>query len=169
MTPCAAALLAVLEALPNRPPGFAEHAAVVATAIDRATDGTREAASLLTIGFWESGFQPRIQAGQCEKWECDPYRGRDGQIHHRARSYYQLWASPIVPRADWDRLLGLDQPTVDFASVVAFRVLRRGFRACGTVTGALSYYAVAKCKWSKVKRRADFAAWAERRLGACAK
>jgi hypothetical protein len=168
-SPCAEAIERVLLKLPNRTPDFAEHAPTIAAAIDRATTGTREASTLIAVGMYESGFLPRIQRGDCrcyvvrsqKQCECD----WDGRVF-RSRGWFQLQHTSAAP--EWPDLIGLDQPTVDLNARVAFRILRRGYRKCRTVAGAISYYAVpSTCAWSGAPRRARFAAMVERKIGAC--
>jgi hypothetical protein len=147
------ALLAALNALPARPAAFDEHAPQIAEALAQATRGTRDAATLFAVGYFESGFQPRIQEGLCKPNECD--RGR-------ARSFWQLhdWVR------GWSDMIGMDR--VGVAADVAARILRRGRRVCHSEAGAISFFAVGTCfGWKGADQRAAFSLKIEQKLASC--
>lgn len=153
MTPCELALLAALNGLPNRPAAFDEHSPQIAAALAGATRGARDAATLFAVGYYESGFLPRIQEGECRPHECD---------HGKAHSFWQLhdWVS------GWNELVGMDR--VNVAADVAARILRRGRRVCHTEAGAISFFAVGTCfGWRGADQRAAFSLKIEQKLAAC--
>src|SRR5262245_45105811 len=158
-TECEIAIWDALITLPNRPAAFDEHAGAIAFAMAGATQRARDAATLLSVGYFESGFQPRIQAGECRKLECD--RGL-------ARGFWQMHASPLVP--EWGDLIGLEEDTILVGASAAARILKRGRRVCRSESGAISYFAVGTCfGWRGADERARFAEKIERKLGACNK
>lgn len=167
MTPCAAAVLAVLVALPVQDEAWPERARPIALAVDDAAHTPRQGALLVTLGYFESGWIERIQLGRCERWECDPESRPDGQVFHRARGYWQLQASPLVPRAKWRLVAGPGYDPLVRGARAAAAVVERGERACRSAAGAASYYATGHCRWPGGARRGAFAERLEPRLAAC--
>lgn len=136
-----ALVLAMLAALPGATPAHAEE---ISDAIAEASDGDRLlAAELVTIGFFESGFLDRIQAGKCKRNECD---------HGRARTYFQFQRTSYS-RDAWNTSVGLEPEAILEASKVAARVLTAGRAACHSVEGTLSFYATGRCSWSGARHR----------------
>ncbi len=135
-------MAAMLVALPGATP---LHASELSDAIAEASGGDRLlAAELTTIGFFESGFLERIQAGKCRKGECD---------NGRARSWWQFQRTSYS-RDAWDTSLGLEPEAIRAASKVAASVLVAGRNACHSVQGTLSFYATGRCSWSGARYRA---------------
>ncbi len=156
MSKCDLQLWDALVSLPNRPAAFDEHAPQIAAALAVATRHARDAATLFAVGYFESGFQPRIQDGDCRKLECD--RGQ-------ARGFWQMHADTAGQQV-WADLLGMDH--VDLGAVVAARKLRWGRRICHSEAGAISYFAVGTCfGWRGADNRAKFAEKIERKIPAC--
>lgn len=176
------AILGVLLSLPGlplrgeTPEAWHGRARVIAQAIDSATlhatctgpyqDAEecvpvwrRERSQLMAIliaqGYFESRFAAHVQAGRCRRNECDAVSLPGGRIFHRARSYWQLHASPLVPWPEWRTLTGLEfVPTAD-AAYAAARVVGYGYSRCDSVDGAIAIFATGRsCRWSRVSRRA---------------
>jgi hypothetical protein len=159
MTPCTLAIASVLSALPGTEPAFANHVPALAQSIASVASSPERAAVYVTIGRFESNFLERVQAGNCKPWECD--RGR-------ARSWFQLHAQRMVPRAEWLTLTGLEPEAIARATNAAARIVDRGFRACGTMGGVLSYYARGACRgWTGVEGRRMFSERIRPKLLAC--
>lgn len=109
----------------------------------------------VAVGHFESGFQERIQAGRCRRYECDAKFGPGGVfLYHRSRSYWQLqqtsFAAPF-----WEDMVGAEFIPTYEAARAASRVLGVGFKKCRTLGGAVSWYATKDC--SAADRRASFA------------
>ena len=122
----------------------------------RVWSGRREdlAALLVTQGWWESKFAERIGAGRCRSFECDPLVLRDGRVLHRSRHYWQLQTSSFVPRHLWNDLVGTEYEPTTLAAHAAAVVLGEGLKRCGSVPGAISFYAGGgKCAWSGMTTR----------------
>lgn len=137
-----AVVLAMLVALPGATPTHSED---IANAIAEASNGDKLlAAELATIGFFESGYLPRIQAGECRKGECD---------QGRARTYWQLQRTSFS-RDSWETMVGPEYEAIVIAAQTAGRVLLAGRKACRTVEGTLSWYACGRCSWSGARYRA---------------
>lgn len=133
---------AMLVALPGATP---EHSEDIANAIAEAGNGDRLlVAELATIGFYESGFLPRIQAGRCRKHECD--KGR-------ARTWWQFQRTSYS-RDAWETSVGLEPEAILEAAKVAATVLIAGRNACRSIEGTLSFYATGHCLWSGARYRA---------------
>lgn len=153
-------VFAVLLSLPGVDPAYAD---TTAHAIATAAPTPERAALLISVGYHESKFMPRIGRG-----ECLTYTGRGGVVFRecdagRARGFWQVQRTSLAP--EFDRLLGLDVETVTLAAVVADRILQRGRRACRTTEGSVSYFARGNCRiWPGAKRRALLAESIERRL-----
>jgi hypothetical protein len=176
------AILGVLLALPGLPlpsesqSAWNARARVIAQAIDSATlhatcsgpyqdadwcepvwRGARAklAAVLIVQGYFESRFAAHVQAGRCRRDECDAIALPGGRVFHRARSYWQLHASSIVPWHEWRTLAGLEfVPTAD-AAYAAARVVGFGYTRCESIEGAVAIFATGRsCHWSRVLRRA---------------
>lgn len=155
MSKCDLQLWDALVSLPNRPAAFDEHAPQIAHALAAVTRRAADAATLFSVGYFESGFLPRIQEGDCRKAECD--RGR-------ARGFWQMHQD--TAGAAWTDLLGMENTEV--GAQVAARKLRHGRRVCHSESGAISFYAVGTCfGWKGSETRAKFAEKIERKIGAC--
>jgi hypothetical protein len=112
------------------------------------------AALLVTMGYWESKFLARIGRGKCEKWECDAYKAIDGRIHHKARGYFQIQASPAVTTYEWRHMIGSGEYRAFVASSTAARLLGRHYAGCKTIQGAISGYATGgRCSWRQASAR----------------
>jgi len=136
-----ATVLAMLIALPGAEPA---HSQVIADAVAEAACGDKLlAAELVAVGFYESGFTPRIQEGRCRSYECD--KGR-------ARSYWQMQRTSFS-RDTWDSMVGLDHEGILTAAQTAGTILLAGRKACRTVSGTLSWYATGRCYWSGARYR----------------
>lgn len=160
----AEAFAAILVSLPGV---STDHSLVIGESVDRWCNGKpRCAATVMTIGFFESRFQDRIQAGQCKRYECDAVRMRGGGIWFRSMSYYQLMRHTTSSNDEWAAVVGLEPVNIDTATGVAVRWIQRGWRACGSHAGAISYYAVGHCRWSGAKKRGAFAERVEARFRA---
>lgn len=170
-------LLVILMALPIRGSDAAPEleprmrvvadAVAVASVADDWPDSRESLAGLLvSIGYYESGYSRRIGEGRCGPNECDAVRGADGRIWHRARSYWQIQQSALVPLDDWRRMVGTGPEPVRLAASTAARLLVHGRLRCGTQSGAVSLYATGKtCRWSGATQRVALARRVERALG----
>ena len=176
------AILGALLALPGLPlPGetpeaWHTRAEVIARAIDSATlhatcsgsyreteecepvwrrERSQLAAVLIVQGYFESRFAARVQAGLCRRDECDAIALPGGRVFHRARSYWQLHASLLVPWHEWRTLAGVEfVPTAD-AAYAAARVVGYGYSRCDSIDGAIAIFATGRsCRWSRVSQRA---------------
>jgi len=137
-----ALVAAMLVALPGQTPA---HADDIANAIAEAAAGDKLlAAELVTVGFFESGYLPRIQEGKCRKGECD---------NGRARTWWQFQRTSFS-RDAWETSVGLEPEAILEASKVAARVLLAGRKACHSIEGTLSWYACGRCSWSGARYRA---------------
>lgn len=161
MTPCTAAIIAVIDSLPG---AASEHVPVTARAIELAAETPQQAALLVSVGYHESRFLPRIQAGDCRVYT---WRGQKIQECDagRSRSYFQMQRIAMVP--EWPELLGLEPETVERAARAADRILERGLRACKTDAGASSYFATGRCTWVGGVRRGALAKLIRPKLEAC--
>lgn len=100
------------------------------------------AALLVEVGYHESGFRRRIQAGQCRADECDAVRRGGRTVRHLARSMWQLHVSPRipgypgdVPREAWLACTGTEYEHVLTAAQAAARVLAHRPSAFGLTLG----------------------------------
>jgi hypothetical protein len=186
------AILSALLGLPGLPPGnealeaWNQRARVIAQAIDSATlqatcsgpyrdadwcepvwrgDRATLAAILIVQGYYESRFAERVQAGRCRRDECDAIRLPGGRVFHRARSYWQLHASKLLPWREWHAIAGVEfVPTAD-AAYAAARVLGLGRARCETVEGTLAMFATGRsCRWRRAAERARMIQSVERTL-----
>lgn len=109
----------------------------------------------VAVGHFESGFQERIQAGKCRRYECDAKYGPGGEfLGHRSKSYWQLQRTSFSAPF-WEDMTGSEiMPTFEAARAAA-RVLGAGRKKCHSVGGAVSWYATHDC--SAADRRAAFA------------
>ncbi len=80
----------------------------------------------LTVGYAESGYSLRIQAGDCYAWECD--RGR-------ARGLFQMHQSAVQGQHPilWIALPGLDVGSVELSVDQVVRALIRSRKQCGSL------------------------------------
>jgi hypothetical protein len=167
---CAAAIVVVIDSLPG---ASTEHVPVTAHAIELATSSPRQAALLTAIGYSESRFLPRIQAGECKsyrkngRWEheCDGVL-KDGVIIYRARSYFQHLELGAA-RPVWGEMIGLEPVNVETAARVAGKTLERCLNLCKTDAGAASCYARGSCTWVGGYRRGLLAERIRPKLEAC--
>lgn len=165
-------ILAALLSLPNTSFREApERAPMVAQAIGRACAGdARLCALMVSVGFHESRFLDRIQAGQCRPprrgyaGECDAFVTRGGEVRYRSRSYWQLQRGATASFDEWVSTTGLEPQNVSAAADIAGRRIRRGLRACGTLDGAVAYYAFGGCRWIGSARRVALARKIESQL-----
>jgi len=190
IVPLASAILTVLLSLSPAycPPSAActtpaqrhAHLAVVSRAIARASQratctgipdpchriwpGTpRElAAVLVAIGFWESRFSRRVQAGKCPWSGCTRW-------NRRAHSDWQIESSPAVSRPLWRAIVGLGQSHVDLAAWTSARLLGLARGRCGHhahwMARTVSCYATgSSAHWPGADRRARMAWWVGWRL-----
>ena len=190
--PLATAILTVLLSLPSAwcpphatacttPSQRRQHLGRVSLAITRAADGAtctgqpepcrrvwpgtpRELAGVLVaVGFWESRFSRRVQAGLCPWSGCTRW-------NRRAHSDWQIEASPAVSRPLWRAIVGLGQSHVDLAAATSARLLALARGRCGRGPGGwmrrtISGYASGTtCTWSGVGGRARMAWWVGWRL-----
>lgn len=158
---------AIAAAVVSWPGVQTDHSLVIGESVARRCNGNiRCAATTSTVGFFESRYQDRIQAGQCKRYECDPVKLKGGGILFRSMSYYQAMQHTTVSDEEWRLMVGLEPVNIDTATGVAVRWIQRGWRACGSHAGAISYYAVGHCRWSGAKKRGAFAERVEARLRA---
>jgi hypothetical protein len=186
------AILSALLSLPGLPladetkEAWNERARVIAQAIDSATlqatcsgpyrgadwcepvwhgDRSTLAAILIVQGYFESRFAAHVQAGRCRRDECDAITLSGGRVFHRARSYWQLHASSLVPWNEWYRLAGVEfVPTAD-AAYAAARVVGLGLTRCETLEGAVAMFATGRsCRWTRAAQRVRMAQNVERGL-----
>jgi hypothetical protein len=122
----------------------------IAESIARWTDGDIPLAAIaVSVGWHETKFLERIQAGRCFAWECD--RGF-------ARGYFQPHKdASLLARERWDDLVGLGEHNIDAQVEVVIQKLRRGRSVCRTLGGAASYYARGDCRWAGANKRAKTA------------
>lgn len=160
------AILSVLLTLPRAPSAETAHLPTVAAAIESATLAATcqgswrhlgctstwqrsrvELASLLvTLGHLESGFMPRIQAGDCRVkiGECDG---------GRARSYWQFQHSAVTHKW-WHHTTGLDYYPTVYAALAASASIGRAVASCKTLEGGIARYATgARCEWKGAASR----------------
>jgi hypothetical protein len=168
------ALLAILIALPTAwyPPGrepeteLERHARyrVIAEAVVLAEPDPPRARLVLIVGWWESRYAWHVHAGRCRRGECDetciPARPKP-RCFFRARSPWQLHATPLLRPGEWRAMIGTSPEATQTAARAAARVLAEGWRRCSSAEGAIAYYARGSCRWRGAKVRA--AHW--RRLG----
>jgi len=110
------------------------------------------AALIVTKGWWESRFALNVHEGKCKPYECDPAKSMRGHITHLARTPWQFqrtgFSAPF-----WNDMVGTGlQPTRN-AAWVAATILSRGYNACRSFEGALAWYAVGRCNYSKAGNR----------------
>lgn len=165
-TPLSACGRAIATAIDKLPGASSEHVPEIARAIEEAGPSKMRAARLIAIGYSESRFLPRIQLGDCRRYVVR------GQTFHecdagKARSFWQMQATALVPLPIWQKLLGLEPATIEFAARHADRILERGVRSCKTEEGAAAFYARSQCKWLGGKKRAALVRVVARKLEAC--
>jgi hypothetical protein len=109
---------------------------------------------LVTVAYAESLLARNVHEGRCRDFECDPLRSAvTGRIEHRARSLWQLqYTRPID--AEWAHLEGPDLESTRAAAWAATKVLGSAYRACGSISGAISRISgKGRCVWSGADRR----------------
>lgn len=173
MTPCAAAIALAINALPG---AASEHVPVTARAIELATSSPRQAALLTAIGYSESRFLPRIQAGECRsykkkdgRWEheCDGVL-QNGVIIYRARSYFQHLELGAA-RPVWDEMIGLEPASVEVAANVAGKTVERCMRGKKTDAAVATCYAGRAGMWPGGRARGALAERLRPKLEACSR
>jgi len=186
------AILSALLSLPGLPMAneskdeWNARARVIAQAIDSATlqatcsgpyrgadwcdpvwrgDRSTLAAILIVQGYFESRFAAHVQAGRCRRDECDAIKLPGGRVFHRARSYWQLHASALLPWPEWYSIAGVEfVPTAD-AAYAAARVLGLGLVRCETLEGTIAMFATGRsCHWARAAQRARMVQNIERGL-----
>lgn len=111
----------------------------------------RLGALLVTKGWWESRFAKNVHEGKCLPYECDAKKiGK--LVIHMARSPWQLQRTSYT-KGLWHQLEGEDFESTRNAAWVAAKILAKGMDRCHTERGALSWYAVNRCDWSKAGNR----------------
>ena len=113
--------------------------AEVSTAIAQATKGNEKlAAQLAEIGYHESAFRKRIQAGDCHDGkrygapgECDQVWDANGVHRHLARSEWQIHSGGLVARADWRAMKGTDPVSLLLSAKIALRIYQHDPAAFG--------------------------------------
>jgi len=109
------------------------------------------AASLVAVGWHESGWAWRVHAGRCLPWECDAVR-RGGVVWHRAASPWQLHTTGDLPPEEWRAIVGTGLGPTSRAAHAAASALARSRRHCGQgprwAHGMVSGYATGSvCRW----------------------
>jgi len=110
---------------------------------------------LVTKGFWESHFAKNVHEGNCRKYECDAYKIAN-KVYHRARSPWQIQKTGMVKEDEYEKMRSASLESTTTSANVAVRYLVSGMHLCKTITGAVSSYAGAGCKWKGAKPRVDF-------------
>lgn len=112
----------------------------------QAGDDVELLAVAVSVGWHETKFLERIQAGYCLPHECD--RGL-------ARGYFQPHEdASLLSRKRWNDLVGIKPRNIDAQVEVALQLLRRGKKVCRTLAGTASYYARGNCRWIGAQKRA---------------
>jgi len=109
---------------------------------------------LVTEAYWESRLARNVHEGRCREFECDPYRSsQTGKIEHRARTLWQMqYTRPID--SEWNHMVGADLGSTRAAAWAAAKLLGSAYRACGTISGAISRLSGnGRCVWSGADRR----------------
>lgn len=114
--------------------------------------------ALVTVGYHESRFLGRIQAGKCRKDECDAYKDALGRVRHRSRTYYQIQDTGAVTSDEWREMVGTEVWPTFVASSVAARVLSTSRAACARhgawPAPTFSRYGTGgSCAWGRVGSR----------------
>lgn len=121
--------------------------AIIADAIAQVSKTPAEAARSITMGFWETGWNLRVHAGQCKKWECD---------HGLARGPWQVHKDGM-PMSKWVTMHGIDH-TLAQAQEAHDRI-EHDFARCKSFEGAVALYMGGKyCGWRSddTKKRNEF-------------
>jgi hypothetical protein len=111
---------------------------------------------LVTEAYWESRLARNVHEGRCREFECDPYRSsQTGKIEHRARTLWQMqYTRPID--SEWNHMVGTDLGSTRTAAWAAAKLLGSAYRACGTISGAISRLSGnGRCAWSGADRRSQ--------------
>jgi len=109
---------------------------------------------LISQAYSESRMAKNVHDGNCRSYECDPIRNvQTGLVLHRARSLWQIHR--ILPvESEWYAMQGSDLPSTTMAAWAAAKLLSRGYRGCGSVSGAIARYAgLGGCQWSETEPR----------------
>lgn len=106
------------------------------------------AALVATIGYHETGFSLRVQAGDCKPHECDGGRARGPWQMHKNRH-----TEPV-----WDQLVGLEFTALQ--ARVASDMLERSYWQCARsgvpwLQGTINAYAGRRCsaEWPGLQQR----------------
>lgn len=156
-------ILSLLLALPGPAP---EHAETVSESISSATlaatcegqwQGTgcravwprsrRElGAGLVVVAYFESAFLARIQRNECRLkiGECD---------NGFARSYWQTHRHWVPDEMWWHEMIGIDYEAITRSAYMASRALGAGYKKCKSREGALTAYAIGRCKGDVVRAK----------------
>jgi hypothetical protein len=129
----------------------------VASQCDKVWPGKQRDLALLLVteAYWESRLALNVHEGNCREFECDPYRSsQTGKIEHRARTLWQMqYTRPID--SEWNHMVGTDLASTRAAAWAAAKLLGSAYRACGTISGAISRLSGnGRCAWSGADRRA---------------
>lgn len=110
---------------------------------------------LVTQAYEESRLAKNVHEGRCRPFECDPVRNAyTGEVKHRARSLWQIHRIGPVEQ-EWHQMEGAEYASTRASAWAASKILARGYRACGTIEGAISKYAgVGRCRWQRAATRA---------------
>ena len=103
---------------------------------------------LIAQAFFETRLAVHVHEDRCRVkiGECDS---------GRAKSLWQIQATPLVPVQEWKTLGGADQASTDAAAIAAMRVLSRNYNRCRSIAGAISGYATGHtCNWKPAQVRA---------------
>jgi hypothetical protein len=111
---------------------------------------------LVTQAYEESRLAKNVHEGRCRPFECDPVRNAyTGEVKHRARSLWQIHRIGPVEQ-EWHQMEGVEYDSTRAAAWAAAKILTRGYRACGTIEGAISQYAgVGRCRWQRATSRSQ--------------
>lgn len=145
----AEAILAVLLRLPAWHEDQAELARVermttIAIAITAASGGDLKLAALVIMeGEWETRYNRRVHAGECERWECDPVSHRD-TVRHTSITPWQLKQNSMS-RDAWLAMVGTGVEPTTLAARESARRLTLGLKRCRSIKGAITLYAVGSC------------------------
>lgn len=118
------------------------------------------AALLVTLAWAESKFVHRVHIGKCLPFECDAIKFKDGSVHHRARSLWQIQRTPrLVTKQQWFGMVGADLAATTLAAEAATTILvsakgRCGYEKVGWEAPTIASYATGgRCRWSQATMR----------------
>jgi len=97
-------------------------------AVHRAAKGDRRVEALtLANGWHESAYSLRIGRSECQRFECDPRKLRDGTLVHQARGYWQLHRNGLKLE-QWQALHG--PASLDAQATEAVKRVRAALFMC---------------------------------------